>query len=809
MNQAAGCAVVTAPHESDRETRDATTEGGRRPPWAFVPRVRLYMEQLTVDKGEFLRTELHDFETPVLSVTFDYGGGAAFRACPPDVVYGDDDPDADGFFVGGDAPVVSRDVKRDHSGEARAAAMLESFGVVELSRLDDFLAGPESLADYLVHIDADVHALCSFTAHAVPKLREHGFVVEIDEAYPYRVAPPGAPWYAALSDEENGDWFSLELGVEVDGERINLLPALVEILERAPDDAPLSTLKRLPARYRAVPVGQGKYLALDPDRLIALLEILVDLYDGAPSVDMEARFRKERALCLAPIDAVLGSERPVRWQSGEDHVQRARAIVERSSDVPPLGPELRGLLRPYQVEGVAWLQHLAKNDIGGVLADDMGLGKTLQTIAHLSIEKEAGRLDVPALIVMPTSLIGGWQRELRKFAPKLKVATFHGPDRRLAERWLPRFDVVLTTYPVLVRDVESLKKERYSVLVLDEAQAVKNPRSRAHQAVSELDARQRICLSGTPVENNLDELWALLEAAAPGMLGSAEEFRTRFRHPIERDGNEQRLGLLRQRVAPFVLRRTKEQVLKELPPKTFLIRHIELLGAERELYESIRVAAHAEVRGIIRKKGLGASTVAILDALMKLRQVCCHPKLVAVDRARHVRDSSKLDTFLTMLETQLAEGRRVLVFSQFARMLAMISEELLKRGRRHALLTGATRDRQAAIDSFQGGKVDVFLISLKAGGTGLTLTRADTVIHYEPWWNPAAQAQATDRAHRVGQTKPVFVHSLIVAGSVEERMLRLQEKKSRLAEAILANGPALSALSEEDVDRLFAPLGDD
>ncbi|HVW30344.1 MAG TPA: DEAD/DEAH box helicase [Polyangiaceae bacterium] len=764
-----------------------------------------------MDRGEFLRTRLCDVETPVLSLTFDYGAGAAFRACPPEDLYSEEVTDEDGFFLSdAAAPARTSDVKRELGAEARAAALLESFGAVELSRLDDFLADPRSLADYLVHIDGDAHALCSFSAHAVPKLREHGFVVEIDETYPYRVAPPGAPWYAALSEDEGGDWFSLELGVEIDGERVNLLPALVEILERAPDDAPLSTLKRLPARYRAVPVGQGKYLAIDPDRLVALLEILVDLYDGVPSTEVEPRFRKERALCLAPLDAVLGGERPVKWRSGAAQVERARAIVERNGDEPlPLGPELRDILRPYQIQGVAWLQHLRKNDVGGVLADDMGLGKTLQTITHLAIEKDAGRLDAPALVVMPTSLIGGWQRELRKFAPKLTVATFHGPDRRRAEKWLSRFDVVLTTYPVLVRDVEALKKDRYSLLVLDEAQAVKNPRSRAHQAVSELDAAQRICLSGTPVENNLDELWALVESAAPGVLGSPEEFRIRFRHPIERDGNEQRLALLRQRVAPFVLRRTKEQVLKELPPKTFLVRPVELLGAERELYESIRVAAHAEVRGIIRKKGLGASTVAILDALMKLRQVCCHPALVAVDRARRVRDCSKLDVFLSMLETQLAEGRRVLVFSQFARMLAMISEDLLRKGVRHGLLTGATRDRQAAIDAFQSGKVDVFLISLKAGGTGLTLTRADTVIHYEPWWNPAAQAQATDRAHRVGQTKPVFVHSLIVSGSVEERMLRLQEKKSRLAEAILAEGSATPSLSEEDVDTLFAPLGED
>jgi superfamily II DNA or RNA helicase len=749
-------------------------------------------------------------EVPVLSVVFDYGGEARFRACPPEVAYSDDVGDEDGFAVGEErVRAVAHGVRRDRGGEARAAALLESFGVVELPRLEDFVPGPDSLADYLVHIDSDVHALCSFTAHALPKLREQGFVVEVDEEYPYRVAPPGAPWYASLAEDEGGDWFSLELGVEVDGQRVNLLPALLEILERAPDDAPLSTLKRMPARYRAVPVGEGRYLALDPDRLVALLEILVDLYDGAPSLEAEPRFRMERALCLAPLDRVVGVERPVKWGSGAARVERARAFVDRGVAEPlPLAPSLKSILRPYQVEGVAWLQHLRKNDVGGVLADDMGLGKTLQTIAHLAIEKESGRSDDPALVVMPTSLIGNWSRELRKFAPRLKVAVFHGPDRHRAERWLSRFDVVLTTYPVLVRDVEALKRERFSLLVLDEAQAIKNPRSRAHQAVCELDAGQRICLSGTPVENNLDELWALLEAAAPGVLGSPEEFRIRFRHPIEKDGNEQRLQLLRQRVAPFVLRRTKEQVLTELPPKTFLIRPIELLGAERDLYESIRVAAHAEVRGIIRKKGLGASTVAILDALMKLRQACCHPGLVAVERARHVRAASKLDTLLAMLDDQLAQGRRVLIFSQFARMLAMISEELLRRGRRHALLTGATRDRQVSIDAFQGGKVDVFLISLKAGGTGLNLTRADTVIHYEPWWNPAAQAQATDRAHRVGQTQPVFVHSLIVSGSVEERMLRLQEKKRHLADAILADAPTLPALSEEDVEGLFAPLAD-
>src|ERR1041385_7617698 len=478
MNQPAASAVASVSSHSPTLARTS---------WTFVPRVRLYMEKLTVDRGDFLRTDLHDIEMPVLSVVFDYGGGAEFRACPPDLVYFDEEEShEEGFFLP-EGPVASPrslsiETTRDGSGETRAATILESYGVVELARLDDFLVAPKSHADYLVNIDGDVHAVCSFTAHAVPKLRELGFVVEVDDAYPYRVAPADAPWYVALNEDETGDWFSIELGVEVDGTRVNLLPALLEILERTPDDVPLSTLKRLPARYRAVPVGAGKHLALEPERLIALLEIVVDLYDGAPSLDMEARFRKERASCLASLDAIVGKERPISWNRGATRVERARAIVERSNDPLPLGPVLRDTLRSYQIEGVAWLQQLAKDDVGGVLADDMGLGKTLQIISHLCIEKESGRMPSPALVVMPTSLIGNWSRELRKFAPRLRVAVFHGPDRRGAERWLSGFDVILTTYPVLVRDIEKLKHEPYSVLVLDEAQAVRNPRSQAHRA---------------------------------------------------------------------------------------------------------------------------------------------------------------------------------------------------------------------------------------------------------------------------------------------------------------------------------------
>jgi SNF2 family DNA or RNA helicase len=313
-------------------------------------------------------------------------------------------------------------------------------------------------------------------------------------------------------------------------------------------------------------------------------------------------------------------------------------------------------------------------------------------------------------------------------------------------------------------------------------------------------------LSGTPVENHLGDLWSLFDFLMPGLLGSSAAFQAGYRTPIEQDKNEAQMQALRRCVTPFILRRTKDEVATDLPPKTLLVRPVRLRGDQRQLYESIRVAAHADVRRVVRTKGMAGSTIAILDALMKLRQVCCDPRLVRVTSARRVVESAKLDFFFSLLTEQLAERRRVLVFSQFTSMLSLIGEGLEQRGIRFLLLTGGTQDRQAKVDAFQAGEADVFLISLKAGGTGLNLTSADTVIHYDPWWNPAAQAQATDRAHRIGQTRPVFVHQLIVAGSVEERMLELQRHKQELASNLVGSGTHRTAFSESDLSDLFAPL---
>ena len=777
-------------------------EASAQPPAAseaipFVPCVRLFVERMSVEQADDEQVNYVEMDVPVLALAFEYAG-TRIRAS-----------DRRKHFFVGLAGGLAR-VERDAAGEARAQCLLEGFGAVEVECADRYAADLDSQADYIVQMGGNVHTLCSFTAYALPQLESLGFKIEIAGDYPYQVVSPDVPWYANVeSTEERSDWFSLELGIEIDGKRVNLVPALLELLEECGDATSLEALLRVPARFRVVPIGENRYLPVPPERLRSVMQVLLELYRGEELADGTFAFPGSRAGTVAKLDEALDSA-TLLWGGDTDVRKRGRSISTGSRvKQATLTTGLNATLRPYQQEGLDWLQHLVACDVGGVLADDMGLGKTLQTIAHVSTEKLSGRMTTPSLILMPTSLIGNWQREFKKFAPHVKLLVLHGSKREARRKELPDADVVLTTYPLLLRDLEHFRELDFHLLILDEAQAIKNPRSQVNKAVGALSARHRLCLSGTPVENNLEELWSLFDFLMPGFLGDASRFRTAFRHPIEREGNMQKLEALRNAIAPFILRRMKETVAKDLPPKTELVRPVELGGDQRELYESIRAAAHSEVRSAIKKKGIPGSAIAILDALMKLRQVCCDPRLVTkVNSAKSVQGSAKYDLFFELLTTQLEQGRRVLVFSQFTRMLDLLSQGLKERNIGFLALTGASQDRQKLVDEFEGGKADVFLISLKAGGTGLNLTSADTVIHYDPWWNAAAQSQATDRAYRIGQTRPVFVYNLIVAGSVEERMLRLQQKKTQLASTLLGSGGAPSRLTEGDLEDLFAPLAD-
>jgi superfamily II DNA or RNA helicase len=746
-------------------------------PARCTPCIRLFADTLYVDDGSRHGDEVR---TAMLRLDFEYAG-RRIRST-----------DNRGAAL------------RDRGAESQAFRVLESLGALEAATLEDCAVTPGMGIDYILTLDGDEHTLCAFSAYALPQLRQLGWRVDIDPEYPWQVVAPEAPLYAAaLPEKDRPDWFGLELGVEVDGQRIDLLPALLDLLDNADD---LAFLMRPTRRCVAVKVDNKRWLPVPPGRLKLLAKVLVELYRNGEKVRTPA----VRAPLIVDLCTALNDgSRPQQW-FGDAKIREqgyARASGPQLTTELEMPTSLRASLRPYQKDGVAWLQHMRAHDTGGVLADDMGLGKTLQTITHVLTEKENGRLDRPAMIVTLTSLVGNWQRELERFSPTLTVAVHHGPDRHSRRAQLGNHDVVITTYPMVARDYADLATLPLHLLVLDEAHSIKNSGSQASEAVRQLDARHRVCLSGTPIENHLGELWSLFDFLNPGLLGSKDEFTTQFRGPIEERGDKVRLEALRDRVKPFILRRTKDAVAPELPAKTQLVRAVELSGEQRELYESIRVAAHGEVRQHIKKRGLAGSTIAILDALLKLRQVCCDPRLVSVDAAKGVEGSAKLEVLLEMITSGLADGRRILIFSQFARMLGLISESLLARGIRHVSLTGHTPDRQKPIDAFQQGKVDIFLISLKAGGAGLNLVGADTVIHYDPWWNPAAQAQATDRAHRIGQTKPVFVHDLIAAGSVEERMLSLQKHKRMLANAILDRGAATTgALSERDIDDLLAPL---
>lgn len=688
-------------------------------------------------------------------------------------------------------------IKRDRKAEQQALKDLAGFGLAKA--LAHFSSSADFPRDALL-LESEAF-WPSFVADTVPHLRSEGWEVVIPKDFRHLMLEVSS-WDADLSEDGNG-WFSLDMGVVVEGRKLPLAPLLYELFQRDPRWLDPTALKNMPDSEQVMlALPEGGRLGVPAQRLKPLARILVDLFDTRPQGALHlSRFDAPR------LDELAGAP---GWRvSGAEKVQQLARLYQHGAGVeavsPPAGLALQ--LRPYQLEGLAWLQHLCKHELGGILADDMGLGKTAQTLAHLLLEKEAGRLDRPALVVLPTSLIFNWKREAERFAPDLRVLSLHGKDR--AERFplIAEHDVVLTTYPLLWRDEEEIARNDYHLLILDEAQTVKNAASRAAMVVRRLNARHRLCLTGTPLENHLGELWAQFDFLLPGFLGDSKQFTKTWRNPVEKQGDRLRAELLSKRIRPFILRRRKEDVAKELPPKTIIVRNVELEGGQRDLYEVVRSAMDQKVRDEIAAKGFARSHIVILDALLKLRQVCCDPRLLKIDAAKTVKERAKLNLLMDMLPELVDEGRRVLVFSQFTSMLALVEKELVRARLGYTLLTGDTQDRESVIRRFQDGEVPIFLISLKAGGVGLNLTTADTVIHFDPWWNPAVENQATDRAHRIGQTKKVFVYKLVVAGSIEEKILALQEKKAELAAGILSeDASGLTKFNESDIAALLAPL---
>jgi SNF2 family DNA or RNA helicase len=668
-------------------------------------------------------------------------------------------------------------IQRQRQAENAAMEKLQSWNLERLSadKSRKYLAWQmpgESLLEKIGSWD-------DFLKRGIPELKAAGW--EIGRSKNFLRIDDSSHWQGKLAENKDKNWFDFSLDFEVEGKKANLLPLLVHLLKAHPN--PEHLLISLSEQESVLlSLSPEHWVRVPAARILSIIKPLIELYDREPLND-SGHLELSLAQTLALED--LLNDPDMQWQ-GETRLRELLAKLEEFKGIEAISvpDRLQTELRPYQREGLNWLHFLHEYGFGGILADDMGLGKTVQTLAYLLHLQAKQQLQNPVLVIAPTSLLFNWQREAQRFAPDLKVLLLHGPQRLAEFKQIAQHDLVITTYALARVDQTKHRKQKYTAIILDEAQNIKNAQTKTAQAIYTLKAPFRLCLTGTPLENHLGELWSIYHFLMPGFLGPMERFNRYFRIPIEKLANAERRNQLRQRIEPFLLRRTKQAVLADLPEKTEIVSYIELEGPQRDLYESVRLAMDTRIRDEINQKGLKRSQIMILDALLKLRQTCCDPRLLSLEEAKKVHQSAKLEALLEFLESLLEEGRRVIVFSQFVGMLKLIADALDAASIDYALLTGQTRKREEQVDRFQNGEVPIFLISLKAGGVGLNLTAADTVIHYDPWWNPAVENQATDRAWRIGQEKKVFVYKLIAQNTVEEKILALQEQKRDLVNGI-------------------------
>ena len=551
----------------------------------------------------------------------------------------------------------------------------------------------------------------------------------------------------------------------------------------------------------------GKFALIESGAVEELQEVLLDCSPQQQSGGHYRIQQTQAAFLAATVDEHGWHARaPADWQ---DQARRKSGSAQVAC--PPLGP-LDSVLRPYQKGGVGWLHFLRSNNFGGILADEMGLGKTLQALAFLqSIQSERAG---PALVICPTSLVFNWVAEAQKFTPALRVLPLHGPARHARFAEMPDADIVVTSYALVRRDAERYRGFEFDTVILDEAQHIKNRQTQNAQAVKLVRSQHRLVLTGTPLENSVLDLWSIFDFLMPGYLGSAADFRERYEAPLLREKNSAAQARLSRRLRPFLLRRLKRDVAADLPPRLEQVSFCEMSTDQRALYRQILEASRREVFDSVGAQGLAKSRMIVLTALLRLRQICCDLRLLklpepapatAPAETEVIPTSGKLDLFSELLEEIIDGGHRVLVFSQFTSMLALLREQLDATGIRYCYLDGSTSNRGEVVGRFQNDSaIPAFLISLKAGGVGLNLTGADTVIHFDPWWNPAVEDHATDRAHRIGQTRVVTSYKLITRDSVEEKILHLQTRKREIIRATLTGEEQLSeSMTWEEIQELF------
>ncbi|MEP7359094.1 MAG: SNF2-related protein, partial [Anaerolineales bacterium] len=606
---------------------------------------------------------------------------------------------------------------------------------------------------------ARVHPF-DFLLRHVPALAQAGFEIYGEEALKIGKINRSTPTLR-VSLTSGIDWFDLKAMVEFGDQQISLH----------------EVRKALQRGQRFIKLADGSAGQI-PEEFLEKYRHLWKL-----ATETEDGFRVSNAH-LPLMDTLLADDPGIKVPP--DLLERRNRLRSFEQISPqPLPQNFVGELRAYQKHGVDWLHFLREFRFGGILADDMGLGKTVQVLAFLQALKERSRRSArgAALLVVPKSLLANWQREAARFTPELRFLPYYGAIRSKDTALFKGQDVVLTTYGIMLRDIDSLRHYPFEYVILDESQAIKNPLAKAAKAARLLKAEHRLVMTGTPVENNTLDLWSQFAFLNPGLLGNLDFFRHEFATPIESRGDEAAADTLRRLAYPFILRRTKAQVAPELPARTERIIYADMDKAQKKLYAQTRDRYRAELLGLIESQGLNDARFKILEGLLRLRQIALHPALVD---GTYRGEAPKIEILLETLETLQAENHKALIFSQFVGMLKLVKRELDERGLRYVYLDGKTTDRQARVDLFQNDPAyPFFLISLKAGGVGLNLTAAEYVIHLDPWWNPAVEMQASDRAHRIGQAKPVFIYKLIARDTVEEKILQLQEKKRTLVKSLV------------------------
>ncbi len=665
-----------------------------------------------------------------------------------------------------DVPLFT-DVRK---GERRDTRLERAVRVLIERYFTGFL--PET-GEVVFHGDEDT--VYTFLTEGLPALEALCAVYATDEFKRLRPAPPP----------------EVSVGVQVEGELLELSVDLSQW-----DIQELSTLLMHFKQQKAFTrLRSGAFVSLD-DETVSGLALLAEELDLTPQELKSGKITLPRYRALQ-LQSLLRSRPAIRFRQDAVFIALAQTLKDAAKQPAHIPDTLENVLRPYQKEGFRWLKALDDAGFGGILADDMGLGKTLQIITLLCADEGA----LPSLVVCPTSLVLNWENEIKKFAPQLSTLVVMG-DATTREQQLTQIDecrVVITSYDLLKRDILLYKDLRFRYHILDEAQYIKNQNTQNAKAVKAILSERRFALTGTPIENRLSELWSIFDFLMPGFLYGYARFKSRFEQPAVREKDTAALHRLSLIVAPFLMRRLKADVLTELPPKTEQVLTAQMTDEQQKLYAACALQVKERIGEEVAAGTFESSKLSVLTLLTRLRQICCDPAL-CVEGFKG--DSCKRDACLEILQQARAAGHRVLLFSQFTSMLALLEADIKKAGIAYMQLTGSTpaAERVRMVNEFNSGKADVFLISLKAGGTGLNLTGADTVIHFDPWWNVAAEQQATDRAHRIGQTKPVQVIRLVAKDTVEERILKLQETKQQLADAVLSGGvTALSSLSAEEL----------